>query len=142
MTGGLAMPLSTDRGRAASARLRRLGIREDDLEETFIHSGGKGGQNVNKVATCVLLVHRPSAVSVKCQAERTQGRNRVIARELLADKLEARQALRVATARSEVELEKRQSRKRPRALKRSILVEKRKTSHTKSLRRSVRDGDT
>jgi protein subunit release factor B len=135
------MPLSSDRGRAASARLRRLGIRDEDLEETFIHSGGKGGQNVNKVATCVLLVHRASALSVKCQTERTQGRNRVIARELLAEKLEARQAQRAAAARSEVELVKRQSRKRPRALKRSILVEKRKTSQTKSLRRTVRDSD-
>ena len=135
------MPLSTDKGRAATARLRRLGVREDDLEETFIHSGGKGGQNVNKVATCVLLVHRPSAVFVKCQTERTQGRNRVIARELLAEKLEVRQATRLAAARDEIELEKRQTRKRPRSLKRSILVEKRKTSQTKSLRRPIKDSD-
>lgn len=123
------------------ARLQRLGVRPEDLEETFIQSGGKGGQNVNKVATCVLLVHRPSATSVKCQSQRTQGQNRVIARELLADKLEARRDEGIAAARSAAALRQRQTRKRPRALKRSILLAKRKTSRTKVLRRSVRDGE-
>lgn len=124
------------------ARLLRLGVRPEDLEETFIQSGGKGGQNVNKVATCVLLVHRPSATSVKCQSQRTQGQNRVIARELLAGKLEARRAEQLAAAKSASALRQRQNRKRPRGLKQSILVAKRKTSRTKVLRRSVRDGET
>src|SRR6187549_590110 len=82
------MPLSGERARAIAIRLTALGIREEDLNETFVHAGGKGGQNVNKVATCVVLVHRPTRTAVKCQRERTQGQNRLIARELLADKIE------------------------------------------------------
>ena len=121
--------------------MRKLGVTDEQLEESFIHAGGKGGQNVNKVATCVLLVHRPSGLSVKCQTERTQGRNRVIARELLATKLELREARRVAAARSELARKQRQVRagKRPRGVKLRMVADKRETGRTKSLRRSVRD---
>jgi protein subunit release factor B len=129
------MPLSSERARAAISRLQRLGVREEDLEETFIHSGGKGGQNVNKVATCVALVHRPSGLAVKCQAHRTQGRNRVLARELLADKLEERQTRQRAAAIDEAARRRRQTRPRPRGVKKAILVEKRQVSRTKALRR-------
>jgi protein subunit release factor B len=78
---------------------------------------------------------------VKCQSQRTQGQNRVIARELLADKLEARRDEGIAAAKSAAALRQRQTRKRPRGLKRSILLAKRKTSRTKVLRRSVRDSE-
>jgi hypothetical protein len=60
-------------------RLAKIGVRPGDLTETFTRSGGAGGQNVNKVATAVLLVHRPSGVSVRCTQERSQGQNRLIA---------------------------------------------------------------
>jgi peptide chain release factor len=46
---------------------------------------------VNKVSTCVVLLHRPSGLRVKCQQERTQGLNRYRARQILADQLESRQ---------------------------------------------------
>ena len=71
-------------------RLHRLNIFEEDLEEKFIRSGGKGGQNVNKVSTCVLLTHLPSGVSVRCEEERSQSRNRALARLRLVEKLEER----------------------------------------------------
>ena len=86
------MPLFGDRARALEQRLARLGVRDEDLEESFVHAGGKGGQNVNKVATCVVLVHRPTRIAVKCQRERTQGANRLIARQMLADKIDQHQA--------------------------------------------------
>src|SRR3954463_8964024 len=107
------MPLSGERARVIAARLAALGIREDDLSETFVHAGGKGGQNVNKVATCVVLVHAPTGTSVKCQQERTQGQNRVIASEWLAHTPEAERAPRGRAASDDFERYRR--RKRPRS---------------------------
>ena len=62
-------------------------IREEDLEWQFYRSGGKGGQNVNKVSTAVRLTHKPSQVMVSCQTERSQGQNRENALKILRSKL-------------------------------------------------------
>jgi protein subunit release factor B len=135
------MPLSGDRARAIAERLAALGVREDDLEESFIHSGGKGGQNVNKVATCVLLVHRASGLSVKCQRERTQGANRLIARAMLADKLEEARLGRASARQQEQEKLRRQKRRRSRRSKQRMLADKRAQSTKKTARGRVRGDD-
>ena len=80
--------ISPEKEEALRRRMESLGIFEKDIEETFIRSGGHGGQNVNKVATCVRLKHVPSGVEVKCQQERYQSLNRYLARRILADKIE------------------------------------------------------
>jgi protein subunit release factor B len=133
------MPLSGDRARAVAERLAALGIREDDLDESFVTSGGKGGQNVNKVATCVVLVHRPSGTFVKCQRERTQGANRLIARAMLADKIEEQRLGRQSARRQEAERIRRQKRRRSRRAKQRMLADKRAQSTKKSTRGRVRD---
>lgn len=71
-----------------SERMKELGIREEDILETFIRSGGPGGQSVNKTATCVRIKHIPTGIVVKSQEGRSQGLNRFLARRLLVSRLE------------------------------------------------------
>lgn len=62
-------------------------LREEDLDETFMRSGGPGGQSVNKLATGVWLKHKPTGVRVKCTAWRSQEQNRAEARKILLGKI-------------------------------------------------------
>ena len=81
-------PVSLEKAGQLAQRMAALGVCEAEIEESFVRSGGHGGQNVNKVATCVMLLHQPTGVQVKCQETRQQGLNRFIARRLLLDKIE------------------------------------------------------
>lgn len=68
-------------------RFAQLGIDEKDLDEKFLLSGRKGGQNANRVATKVQIRHLPSNTLVSSNRSRSQALNRFWARRLLADKL-------------------------------------------------------
>lgn len=118
-------------------RMRKLSIRDVDLEESFARSSGPGGQNVNKVATAVTLRHRPSGISVTVQDSRSQAVNRKLARERLLDAIEsAREARRMAMV-AKREKERRQRSPRPAALKRKILESKRKRGDLKKQRAKI-----
>lgn len=62
-------------------------IRPEDLEWEFFRSGGKGGQNVNKVSSAVRLRHKPTGIVVAAQTERDQYQNRQVALSMLRAKL-------------------------------------------------------
>jgi protein subunit release factor B len=132
-------PVSTEKETQLAQRMNALGVRETDLEETFVRSGGHGGQNVNKTSTCVMLLHRPTGLQVKSQATRQQGLNRFIARRLLLDKIEARQKGFVEAERARTEKIRRQKRRRSRRAKTRMLADKSHQSAKKESRRSVWD---
>ncbi len=130
------LPVTPEKEQQMRQRMATLGVRESELEETFVKSGGHGGQNVNKLATCVMLVHGPTGLQVKCQSTRQQGLNRFLARRLLLDKIERLQTGHVAAERARIEKIRRQKRKRSRRAKQRMLADKSLHSDKKAARRA------
>jgi protein subunit release factor B len=130
-------PVSSEKESQIAQRMAELGVKEAEIDESFVRSGGHGGQNVNKTSTCVMLFHRPTGIQVKCQATRQQGLNRFIARRLLLDKIEERQKGFVAARRAEIERIRRQKRKRSKRAKNKMLANKARQAEKKGLRRRV-----
>ncbi|EMM94566.1 RF-1 domain protein [Leptospira interrogans serovar Zanoni str. LT2156] len=81
-------PVSVEKESKLLELMEILQIKETELEESFTRSGGKGGQNVNKVSTAVHLRHKPTGIEVKCSLYRTQGLNRYKARAILCEKIQ------------------------------------------------------
>ncbi len=130
-------PISEAKEKALRRRMEALGIREEDIEESFVRSSGPGGQKVNKTATRVHLRHIPTGVEVKCSRARTQGLNRYYARDILADKVEALIKGRESEERKRIAKLRRQKRKRSKRAKEKVLAEKKKVSEKKRRRRPV-----
>nr|CAX69014.1 peptide chain release factor class A (=1), fragment [uncultured bacterium] len=118
-------------------RMEQLGIREPDLEERFVRSRGPGGQNINKVSTCVYLKHRTSGIEIKCQSQRTQSANRIAARALLVSKIEQEAAALSQRQKKQRFLIERARRTRTISAKKKVRENKERKSQKKSLRRRL-----
>jgi peptide chain release factor len=134
-------PVSEKKNRQLEEKMRALGLHESDFEESFVRSAGAGGQNVNKVSSCVVLRHKPTGLGVKCQRERSQALNRFLAKRQLVEMIEAR--VRGAESKKVHEAEKirRQKRRRSRRAKKKMLEDKRHHSEKKGWRRPARHDD-
>lgn len=127
-------PVSPEKEDALRRKMERLGVREQDILEKFIQGGGKGGQKINKAASCVYLKHLPTGIEVKCQAERSQALNRFLARRILTEKIEKRILGELAEEVQRVEKIRRQKRKRSKRAKLKMLEAKRKRAEKKQAR--------
>lgn len=126
--------VSPQKEKELESRMQQLKVNASDIDERFVRSSGPGGQNVNKVSTCVVLVHRPTGLLVKCQESRSQNLNRFYARRILLDKIEHRQKGFVQKERQRVEKLRRQKRKRSKRAKEKMLEHKHKHSEKKRSR--------
>jgi len=133
----MTISISPEKETALRQRMATLGIREEELRETFIRASGPGGQKVNKTSSCVHLVHLPTGLSVKCQQERSQTLNRFLARRLLLDRIERLKSGLMAAERMRIEKVRRQKRRRSRRAKEKILEAKHLQSEKKSLRTRI-----
>jgi protein subunit release factor B len=127
--------VSEEKEAALWARWDALCIDPADVTEAFIRSGGNGGQNVNKVATCVQLKHLPTGIEVKCQQARTQAMNRYYARKILADKIETIKLGAASAEQQRIEKIRRQKRKRSKRAKEKMLEGKARQSEKKAGRK-------
>jgi protein subunit release factor B len=128
-----------EKEKALREMMARLGVREEDIVERFIRAQGPGGQNVNKVSTCVYLRHLLTGIEVKCQEERSQAQNRYRARQILLKKIECAILGKLSEEQKRIEKIRRQKRRRSRRAKLKILESKRRHAAKKFLRASVRE---
>ena len=119
--------------------MERMSVRESDLIEKFILGSGKGGQKVNKTASCVYLKHVPSRIEVKCQCSRSRDLNRYHARKEICERLEELKLGAASRRRQAVEKIRRQKRRRSRRQKNRMLDEKQQQSERKARRKPVRE---
>lgn len=118
-------------------KFKKLNIKESDIVEKFIHSSGKGGQNINKVSTCVYLKYVPLNIEIKCQKHRKQLLNRYVSRKMLAEEIENRLLGEKSKKQKEIEKIRRQKRKRNKRAKEKILEAKKLNSEKKENRKKV-----
>ncbi len=131
------MPIRTGKQEELLKRMHDLQIFEKDLIEKFITGSGKGGQKMNKTASCVYIKHLPSSIEVKCQKDRSREINRFLARRELCDRFESK-ILKIKTAKQkEIDKLRRQKKRRSRRQKEKILEVKRQHSEKKEFRKKI-----
>jgi peptide chain release factor len=130
----MSYPVSEEKQKQLKAKMRKFGVRQSDLSESFVRSSGAGGQKVNKTSSCVILKHKPSGLEVKCQSSRSQAMNRFLARRLLMSKIESKILGKKSAEKKRIEKIKRQKRKRSKRAKEKMLENKKHQAKKKVLR--------
>ena len=114
-------------------------VSKEDVLESFVRSSGLGGQNVNKVSTCVVLIHKPTGISVKCQKHRSQYLNRQEAWILLQAAIDHRHDQNTQRQKAAAAKKRRQNRKPSQNAKERMRVEKKKIKQKKQNRGKPKD---
>ena len=132
-------PVSPKKEKDLLHKMGKLGIKESDIEESFIRSSGPGGQNVNKTSTCVYLKHLPTGLEVKYSKERSQALNRYLARKILVNKIENLILGKLSEEQKRIEKIRRQKRRRSKKAKLKLLEFKKIRAEKKALRTAVKE---
>jgi peptide chain release factor len=118
-------------------RMKKLGIKEEDLDEIFTKGSGSGGQKINKTSSVVLIKYALLGIEVRCDESRSQVTNRILCREKLCEKIEKQRRDAKLEKQQEREKEKRQTRGRPAKVRREISQGKKHRSEIKKTRGKV-----
>ncbi len=117
----VSFPVRTEKLKELQEKMRLLGIREEDLEERFARSSGRGGQKLHKTSNSVFLHHKPTGIIVRCRKERSQALNRFLARRRMVEKIEEQLGKKaVQGQRNREKVRKKKDRSRRRATKKMI----------------------
>ncbi|KAL1999190.1 hypothetical protein VTN02DRAFT_4902 [Thermoascus thermophilus] len=119
-------------------------LNDEDIDGSYLKGSGPGGQKINKTNSAVQLIHKPTGIVVKCQATRSRSQNQKIAREILAEKVEAlekgersRAAIKAERARRKKASRLKKSRRKYRALE----EERRRQEEQEDVEEDVEEDD-
>ncbi len=119
------------------AKAAGLLVRPEDVEENFIRGGGHGGQKINKTASMVQLVHRPTGIEVRCQKHREQSKNRLSGWKLLILKIEERVKGKESEKAQTIFRLRKQKARRSRKAKEKMLADKKRRGAIKETRKEL-----